>query len=59
MTYYIYMGCITLLGGALGGTLAMYLFRHKTKKVYFIIVNIIGLGIQFALSFYFGIKFIT
>lgn len=30
-------------GGAVGGSLAMSLFRHKTKHWYFVAVNAIGL----------------
>ena len=27
----------SIMGGSIGGLLAMYLFRHKTKKSYFVI----------------------
>ena len=30
---------ISILGGCFGGTLAMYLFRHKTQHTRFILVN--------------------
>ena len=33
---------LSLLGGALGGLAAMYLFRHKTKHWYFYAVNILA-----------------
>ena len=33
----------SFLGGAVGGSLAMSLFRHKTKHWYFVAVNAIGL----------------
>lgn len=33
----------SFLGGALGGSIAMSLFRHKTKHWYFVAVNTIGL----------------
>ena len=35
-----------LLGGAFGALLAMKLFRHKTKHVYFWIINFFGLAFQ-------------
>lgn len=34
---------LSILGGAVGGYLAMHLARHKTKKWYFHLVNIIGI----------------
>ena len=34
---------LSFLGGALGGYLAMHLARHKTKKWYFHLVNVIGI----------------
>ena len=40
---------MSFLGGALGGYLAMFLARHKTRKWYFHLVNIIGLLWQVAL----------
>lgn len=39
----------SLLGGALGGSLAMLLFRHKTRHWYFTAVNAIGLIWQISL----------
>lgn len=36
-------------GGASGALAAMTLFRHKTKHVYFWIINLIGLAFQFFL----------
>ena len=33
----------SFIGGAVGGFLAMQLFRHKTKHWYFNVVNILGL----------------
>ena len=27
------------LGGCVGGLLGMYIFRHKTKKIYFYVIN--------------------
>ncbi|MBE6702155.1 MAG: DUF1294 domain-containing protein [Ruminococcaceae bacterium] len=44
----VLLGC-SFLGGAIGGTVAMSLFRHKTKHWYFWAVNIIGLAWQAAL----------
>lgn len=40
---------MSLFGGALGGYPAMFIAHHKTKKVYFHIVNIIGLMVDIAL----------
>ena len=39
----------SFLGGALGGYLAMFLVRHKTRKWYFHLVNVIGILWQVAL----------
>lgn len=39
----------SFFGGALGGSLAMYLFRHKTRHWYFVAVNLLGLIWQAAL----------
>jgi uncharacterized membrane protein YsdA (DUF1294 family) len=39
----------SFLGGAVGGSLAMSLFRHKTKHWYFVAVNAIGLVWQVGL----------
>lgn len=35
----------SLLGGAVGGIIAMALFRHKTRHWYFYAVNFVGLAI--------------
>ena len=43
----VLLGC-SLLGGAVGGTAAMFCFRHKTKHWYFWVVNILGLVWQLA-----------
>ena len=40
---------IGFLGGAVGALLAMRVLRHKTKHIYFWIVNILGLAWQLAL----------
>ena len=34
---------LSFFGGALGGSLAMSLFRHKTKHWYFVAINAVGL----------------
>lgn len=39
----------SILGGGIGGGLAMLLFRHKTKHWYFIVINVIGVIWQAAL----------
>ena len=39
----------SFFGGAVGGSLAMLLFRHKTRHWYFTAVNVIGLIWQIAL----------
>ena len=39
----------SFIGGAMGGFLAMQLFRHKTKHWYFNVVNILGLVWQIGL----------
>ena len=38
-------------GGSIGGLLGMSLFRHKTKHVYFYVVNILGLIWQAFLAY--------
>ena len=42
----------SFFGGAAGGYLAMQLVRHKTRKWYFQLVNILGLILQIALLAY-------
>ena len=39
----------SFIGGAVGGFIAMQLFRHKTKHWYFNVVNILGLMWQIGL----------
>jgi len=46
----------SLLGGAVGGYLAMLLFRHKTRHWYFHAVNIVGLVYQLGLLIFFLIR---
>ena len=41
---------VSFFGGAVGGLLAMYLVRHKTKKWYFTAINLLGLAWQIALA---------
>jgi uncharacterized membrane protein YsdA (DUF1294 family) len=36
---------VSMLGGCFGGTLAMYLLRHKTQHTRFILVNWIADGV--------------
>ena len=43
----------SFFGGATGGYLAMHLVRHKTKKWYFHLINLLGLAWQVALLGYF------
>ena len=47
----------SLLGGAMGGYLAMQITRHKTKHGYFHFVNILGLIWQIGLLIFLIIKF--
>lgn len=39
----------SFFGGGIGGYLAMYIFRHKTRKVKFHIVHIIAIAWQLTL----------
>ncbi len=39
----------SFFGGALGGTLGMFLFRHKTQHPIFYLINFLGLAWQIAL----------
>ena len=43
---------LSFIGGAVGGYAAMQLARHKTKKWYFHLVNIIGILWQTAVLVY-------
>ncbi len=40
---------VSLLGGCFGGTLAMYLLRHKTRHTSFILVNWIADAVYLAI----------
>ncbi len=44
---------LSFIGGALGGILAMNLFRHKTKHWYFWMINVLSLIIHIAVLGYF------
>lgn len=44
----------SILGGALGGYLAMIIRHHKTKHWYFVLTNILGI-VAYALLIYFMI----
>ena len=46
---------LSFFGGAVGGILAMLLFRHKTRHVYFTLINLLGLIWQVALIIATGI----
>ena len=48
--------CGSIFGGAVGGYLAMLLFRHKTRHWYFTAINIAGLVIQLGLLLFFLIS---
>ena len=48
---------LTLLGGGFGTIAGMYLFRHKTKKVYFTVGFPVILLSEIFLVIYFAIKF--
>ncbi|MBQ7323052.1 MAG: DUF1294 domain-containing protein [Clostridia bacterium] len=43
---------LSFFGGAIGGYMAMFVARHKTRKWYFHVVNLIGMGWQIALLIY-------
>ena len=46
----------SFFGGALGGSLGMAFFRHKTKHWYFRVVNLLGLLWQAALVVFLAVK---
>lgn len=51
--YRISEKCLLLLsvcGGAIGGYLAMVIFRHKTQHWYFNVVNIVSIIIQIVIG---------
>ena len=48
--------CAALLGGALGTTLGMNIFRHKTKHWYFVVGMPLIFFVQLALMVWIGIQ---
>ena len=40
---------LSLLGGAFGGIIGMYLFHHKTRHWYFVAINVFGIIVHTAL----------
>lgn len=42
----------SLIGGAVGGLIAMQLFRHKTRHWYFYAVNILGILLHAAIAYF-------
>ena len=48
--------CVALLGGALGTTLGMRIFRHKTKHWYFVVGMPLIFFVQLALMVWIGIQ---
>lgn len=47
---------ISFFGGGLGGYLAMFAVRHKTKHWYFHVVHLLGIAWQVGLLIYFIIQ---
>lgn len=45
----------SLLGGALGGYLAMIMWHHKTKHWYFVLINVLGI-VAYTVIVYYMIK---
>ena len=43
---------LSVIGGALGGLVAMYTVRHKTKHWYFTAINVISIGIHSFIAIY-------
>ncbi len=48
--------CVALLGGSLGTTLGMNLFRHKTKHWYFVVGMPLIFFVQLALMVWIGVQ---
>ena len=42
---------LSFVGGALGGLIAMQLFRHKTKHWYFYAVNVLSIILHIAVAY--------
>ena len=51
--------CVALLGGSLGTTLGMNLFRHKTKHWYFVVGMPLIFFAQLALIVWIGIQILS
>ena len=43
---------LSFFGGGVGGALGMFLFRHKTRHWYFVLVNTLGVLLQAGLLVY-------
>ena len=43
---------LSVIGGALGGLVAMYTVRHKTKHWYFTLINVLSIGIHSFIAIY-------
>ena len=43
---------LSFIGGALGGLVAMYTVRHKTKHWYFTLINVLSIGIHSFIAIY-------
>jgi len=50
---------LSFMGGSIGSLLAMHIFRHKTKKKKFLIINIISLIFWLILTFFYLYDIIT
>lgn len=48
---------LSIIGGSLGGIFGMYIFHHKTKKIYFLIGIPLIFVLQTTLAVYLYIKF--
>lgn len=47
----VLLGC-SFCFGAIGGLIGMYIFRHKTKHWYFVVINFLGFLWQIALGIF-------
>ena len=43
---------LSVIGGALGGLIAMYTVRHKTKHWYFTAINVLCIGVHCFIAIY-------
>ena len=48
---------LSFFGGAFGGTLAMHLFRHKTKHFYFWFINLAGIVLHCVIALWIAKSF--